>query len=141
MKNTNYTDARKEAKYKVSKQREGTGLLDYQAMRSLREGVVYIYYITLAGNSISTQLGSSFQSNRYGTEKAGGTARPSRTKSHPAGPLSSSQPGGQLCWASHLAFGLIISKHRTHQSHSRPRGWAASLLPPPRLLVPTVPHL
>ncbi len=30
--------------------------------------------------------------------------RPSRTKSHPAGSLSSSQP----CWASPLAFGLIV---------------------------------
>jgi hypothetical protein len=58
------------------------GLLDYQAIPSLREGVVYIYYITLAGNSISTQLGSSFKSNRYGTEKAGSTVRPSRTKSN-----------------------------------------------------------
>ncbi len=33
--------------------------------------------------------------------------RPSRTKSHPAGSLSSSQPGGPPCWASPLANGLI----------------------------------
>jgi hypothetical protein len=44
--------------------------------------VVDIYFITAAGNSISSQLDSSCQGNRYGTEKAGGTARPSRTKSH-----------------------------------------------------------
>jgi len=41
---------------------------------------VYIYFITAAGNSISSQLGSSCQGNRYGTEKMGGTARPSHTK-------------------------------------------------------------
>ncbi len=71
-------------------QREGTGLLEYKAMPSLRDTArdgwfVYIYYLTAAGNSISTQLGSSCQSNRYGTEMAGGTARPSRTKSHLSG--------------------------------------------------------
>ncbi len=38
---------------------------------------------------------------------AGGMDRPSRTKSHPAGSLSSSQPGGPPCWTSPLAFGLI----------------------------------
>jgi hypothetical protein len=43
---------------------------------------VYIWHIIVAGNSISSQLGSSSQGNRYGTEKAAGTARPSRTKSH-----------------------------------------------------------
>ncbi len=50
-------------------------------MRSWRM-IVYIYYITAAGNSCSTQLGTSCQSNRYGTENEDGTARPSRTKSH-----------------------------------------------------------
>ncbi len=49
---------------------------------------------------------------------------------------------GPPCWASPLTVGLIVSKHPlTHQSHSRPRGWAVSLLPPPRLPVPAVPHL
>jgi hypothetical protein len=72
--------------------------------------VVYIYYITSAGNFISLQLGSPCQGNRYGTEeKAGGTARPSHTKSHPppAGSLSSRQPGEPPCWTSSLAFGII----------------------------------
>ncbi len=32
---------------------------------------VYIYYITAAGNSISSQLGSSYQDCRYRTEKQG----------------------------------------------------------------------
>jgi hypothetical protein len=59
-----------------------------QAMLSLRDlahdgcMVVYTYYRTAAGNSSSTQLCSSCQRNRYGTEKAGGTAHTSHTKSH-----------------------------------------------------------
>jgi len=49
--------------------------------------VVYICYIKAAGNSISSQLGSSCQGNQYGTEKAGsmGMALPSRTTSHQPG--------------------------------------------------------
>jgi hypothetical protein len=59
---------------------------------------VYIYYITAAGNSISSQLGSSCED---GTD-------PSITyKITPAGSHSSTQPGGPPCWASPLAFGLI----------------------------------
>jgi len=42
--------------------------------------VVYIYYITAAGNSIS-----SCQGNWYGTERTGGTAYPSLTKLHQPG--------------------------------------------------------
>ncbi len=38
---------------------------------------------------------------------AGGIVRSSCTKSHPAGSLSSSQPGGPPFWASPLASGLI----------------------------------
>jgi hypothetical protein len=34
--------------------------------------------------------------------------RPSRTKSHPSGSLSSSHPGRPPCWASPLAFGLTV---------------------------------
>jgi hypothetical protein len=67
--------------------------------------VVYIYYSTAAANSISSQLGSSCQGNRYGTEKTDGTARLSHKKS-----LSSSQPSRPPCWASPLAFGLITMK-------------------------------
>ncbi len=51
--------------------------------------------------------------------RAGGMDRPSHTKSHPAGSLSSSQPGGQPCWASPLAFGLIgysFGAGKPHQS-------------------------
>ena len=65
--------------------------------------VVYIYYITAAGNSISSQMGGSYQGDRYGTQKAGGYG-PSITCT--ITPAASSQPGGPPCWAITLAFGL-----------------------------------
>jgi hypothetical protein len=69
--------------------------------------VEYIYYLTAAGNSISS-ISIPCQDNRYGTEKAGGIYGPSITyKITPAGSLFSSQPGGLSCWTSPLAFGLI----------------------------------
>jgi hypothetical protein len=49
------------------------GLLEYQAMPSLRDVAHYEWLCTFtaaAGNSISSQLGSSYQGNRYNTEKA-----------------------------------------------------------------------
>jgi hypothetical protein len=64
--------------------------------------VVFIYIITTVGNSVSSQLGNSCQGNRYSVVKAGGTARPSHTKSHLMG---DSPP----CWTSSLVFGLIGS--------------------------------
>jgi hypothetical protein len=54
----------------------GMGLLDYQAMPSLR----YVAHDGWLCTFTSSQLGSFCQDNRYGTEKAGGTARPSRKK-------------------------------------------------------------
>ncbi len=54
--------------------------------------------------------------------RAGGMDRPSRTKLHHAGLLSSSQPGGPPCWASPLAFGLIdqyFLKDRTAHAHPK----------------------
>ncbi len=54
---------------------------DFLLWRSSSRIVVYIYHITAAGNSTNSQLGSSCQGNRY-IVKAGGAARPSRTKSH-----------------------------------------------------------
>ncbi len=66
--------------------------------------VVNIYYITAAGNAISSQLGSSCPGISYSTARQAETDRPSRTKSHPAGSLSSSQPGGPPCWASPLVY-------------------------------------
>ncbi len=81
-------------------------LLEHKAMPSLRDiaqdgwlMVMYIYYITAAG--------SPGRATITVWKDAGGTARPSRTKSHPARSLSSSQPGGPPCWASPLVFGLI----------------------------------
>ncbi len=73
-------------------------------------------YITTAGNSISSQLGSSCQGGWYGTRGKGRRCCPSIThKITPAGSLSSSRQGGQLCWASPLAFGLI----GCHSFHGR----------------------
>jgi hypothetical protein len=57
--------------------------------------VVYIYYIRVAVNSISSQLGSSRQGNLYSTEKAGGMARPSCTKSHLPGHSPSAIQAGR----------------------------------------------
>ncbi len=80
--------------------------------------VVYIYCITSAENSFSSQLGSSCQGNRYGmVEKASDTARPSHTKSHRPG---SSPPGGPPFWASTLAFGLIGMGHSKKQLRAAP---------------------
>jgi hypothetical protein len=68
--------------------------------------VVYIYYKTAAGNSISSQLGSSSQGNRYGKSRRCG---PSIThKITPAGSPSSSQQGGPPCWTRTQAFGVIV---------------------------------
>jgi hypothetical protein len=45
--------------------------------------------------SISTQLGSSCQGNRYGTEKAGGMAPPSHTKPHLPGHFPPASQAGR----------------------------------------------
>jgi hypothetical protein len=79
----------------------GMGLLEYLAMTSLRDIAhdgwlyMYIYYTTAAGNSISSHLGSSCQGNWYSTEKAGGTDRPSRTKSNLPGHSPPANQGGR----------------------------------------------
>jgi hypothetical protein len=75
-------------------QREGTGLLEYQAVPSLRDvahdGVLCIHL----GKDLPQTVTS-------------GVDRPSHTKSHPSGSLSSSQPEGPPGFASSLTFGLI----------------------------------
>ncbi len=69
----------------------------FLASRSSCRMVVCIYYITSAGNSIILQLDSSCQGNRYSTEKAGGTAHPSHSKSHlPAHSPPASQAGRRI---------------------------------------------
>ncbi len=80
---------------------------DFIAWRSSWQMVVYVYYITSARNSISSQLGNSCQGKRYGTEKADCAVRPSRTKSHPPDHSPPACRGGPPCWTSPLAFGLI----------------------------------
>jgi hypothetical protein len=69
--------------------------------------IAWIYYKTGAGNSIGSQLGSSCQCNRYGTEKCRRYGPSITHKITPAGSLYSSQPGGPPWWASPLAFGLF----------------------------------
>ncbi len=98
-------------------ERLGMGLLEYQAMPSLRD---VAHDQTPAGNSVSLHPGSTYQENRFGTEKAGNMARPSRIKITPVGSLSSSQLGGPPCWSRPLAFGLI------GQNHPHPTTTAAS---------------
>jgi hypothetical protein len=69
--------------------------------------VVCIYYITSAGNSIILQLGSSCHDNRYSTEKAGGTAHPSHSKSHLPVHSPPASKAGRRVGPSSIAFGLI----------------------------------
>ncbi len=56
-------------------------------------------------------LTSLFHGQVVWSAGAGGMDRPSSTKSHLAGSLTSSQPGGPPCWTIPLAFG-IIGNHR-----------------------------
>jgi hypothetical protein len=65
------------------------------------------YNVTAAGDYISTQLGNSCQGNRYCTEKAGGTARPSRTKSHLLGHSPPASQAGRRVGQALYTFGLI----------------------------------
>jgi hypothetical protein len=60
-----------------------------------------------AGFARSSQLSSSRPGQAVRSVREGGMDRPSQHKSHPAGSLSSSQPGGPPCWVISLAFGLI----------------------------------
>jgi hypothetical protein len=69
------------------------------------------YYCKLAaaaaGIARCSQLSSPSPGQVVWFVRAGIMDRPSRTKSHPAGSLSSSQPDGPPCWSSPLAFSLI----------------------------------
>jgi hypothetical protein len=65
------------------------------------------YNATAAGDYISTQLDSSCQGKRYGTEKAGGTARPSRTKSHLLGHFPLASQEGRRVGPALYTIGLI----------------------------------
>jgi hypothetical protein len=78
-------------------QKEGMGPLEYQTMPFLR--------VVAQDGVLCTFSNRSAQVVWF--VWAGGMDRPSRTKSHPAGSLSSSQPDGPPCRASPLAFGLI----------------------------------
>jgi len=81
-------------------QREGMGLLEYQTLATLHDVAydrwlyMYIYYVTAAGNSISSQLGSSCQGNQYGKEKEDGRWPIHHIQITPARSLSSSRRVG-----------------------------------------------
>jgi hypothetical protein len=70
-----------------------------------------------AGFVRSSQLSSSRPGQAVRSVREGGMDRPSHHKSHPAGSLSSSQPGGPPCWVISLAFGL------TGNNFSKIKGW------------------
>jgi hypothetical protein len=78
-------------------QRKGMGLLAYQIMPSLCD---------IADDGVLCTISTRSAPDRdkwCGPSRQAAIDRPSRTKSHPAGSLSLSQP----CWASPLAFGRI----------------------------------
>ncbi len=82
------------------------------AWRSSWRMVVYIYFITAAGNSVSSQLGNFRHGKRYGMEKAGGA------KSH----LRGHSP--QASRAGHRVGSALYSlrPHCPHLTNS-PRYW------------------
>ncbi len=84
------------------------------------------YNVTAAGDSISTQLGSSCQGNRYGTEKAGGTARPSRTKSHLLGHSPPASQAGRRVGPALYTFGLTGPSFHLELLGRFRAGWAKS---------------
>jgi hypothetical protein len=96
-----------------SDQREGMGLLEYQAMPSLRD---------IAHDGVLCTF-----TNRSAPDRDKWCG-PSRTKSHPAGSFSSSKTGGPPWWASPLVFGLIGSDHRVHTEWQWPLSGAHSIM-------------
>ncbi len=77
-------------------EREGMGLLENQAVSSLRgiaHGGVLCTFTVVIDQPQTGASGVVRQGRRHGPPKV-----------HPAGSLSSSQPGGPLCWANPLAF-------------------------------------
>jgi hypothetical protein len=66
---------------------------------------------TAAAFAGSLQLSSSRPGQAVRSVRDGGIDRPSKHKSHPAGSLSSSQPGGLPCWVISLAFNLTFCKY------------------------------
>ncbi len=99
------------------------GLLEYQAMPSFRDidslwwKVVYIYNITAARDSISSQLANSWQGNLgKGLEKAGSTARPSRTKSHQQGHFHPDSQAGRRVGPALLPSASLVYTQLTSYS-------------------------
>jgi hypothetical protein len=82
------------------------GLLEYQTMPSLddvaHDGVLCAFAFSI----IDLPYTGANHHHDVVRQGAGGMDRPSRSKSHPAGPLCN-QPGWPPCWTGPLAFGLI----------------------------------
>ncbi len=64
-------------------------------MQLMTDGCVHKLYSSSCKFHHHAQLGSSCQGNRYFTEKAGSTARPSRTKSHLPGHFPPASQAGR----------------------------------------------
>jgi hypothetical protein len=77
--------------------REVMGLLEYQTMPSLRD-------VTQDGSS---QLGTAAPVRATDTVRKRQAVQPVHHIQNHTCRVTSSQPGGPLCWASPLAFGLI----------------------------------
>ncbi len=134
-------------------QKEGNGssieyrLPSFLVWRISWRMVVCIYYITAAGNSMSSQLGSSCPGKQDGTEKTGGTAHPSRTKSHLPGHPSASAliACEKILQGVHRRCQPLVQGHtEQHLHHGRDNSvpvlpgpgffavvWFGSYLPPP----------
>jgi hypothetical protein len=96
-------------------QREGMGILEYQAMSSLRDvahdvyGCVHLLYNS-GWKFHQLAAGQLLSGHPVHYGRAGGMAFLSRTKSHLLGHSPPcSQPGRPPCWDSPLAFGLIVT--------------------------------
>jgi hypothetical protein len=70
------------------------GLLEYLEMNSLREYIYNKYSITAPVNPLARSWAVPGEQS-YCTEKAGGTARPSHTKSHLQGPSPPASQAGR----------------------------------------------
>jgi hypothetical protein len=72
----------------------------------------WTFYHLAAGQLLSGQPVRYGKGNRYGTEKAGGTARPSRRESHLLGHSPPASQAGRRVGPASIAFGLIVKNAR-----------------------------
>jgi hypothetical protein len=77
----------------------------------MTDGCVHLLYNS-SWKLIQLAAWQLLSGNRYGTEKAGGPARPSRTKSHAPGHSPPASQAGRRVGPGPLAFGLIGRGYR-----------------------------